>query len=90
MDGISCFGFNAEPLLEVILFDCLFLLASFFGFADTVLFFLIGEEGDFLDFLFLFEIEALLKSSSRSLLTSRCILLDVDFTMFYFFYILTS
>merc|ERR1719341_1714724 len=92
MDGISCFDFNEEPFLVVILFDDVFFLASFFGFAaaiiledfmllDTFLFLLIGEEEDFLGFLFLFEIEALLKSSSRSLLTFRCILLDLDLTI---------
>ena len=92
MDGISCFDFNEEPFLVVILFDGVFFLASFFGFAaaiiledfmllETFLFLLIGEEEDFLGFLFLFEIEALLKSSSRSLLTFRCILLDLDLTI---------
>ena len=45
-------------------------------------FLLIGEEVDFLDFLFLFVVEALLMSSSRSLLISRCILLDLDLTIF--------
>ena len=100
MDGISCFDFNEEPLLVVILFDGVFFLASFFGFAvaillvlddlETFLVLLICEEEDFLDFLFLLETEALLKSSSSSLLTSRCIFLVLDFTMFYFFYILTS
>ena len=95
MDGISCFDLNEEPLLAVILSDCFFafLIATFFGFAEaiilddlrlleTFLLLLIGEDEDFLDSLLLFDIDALLKSSSSSLLTSRCILLDLDLTIF--------
>ena len=96
VDGISgFFDLNAEALLAVILFEDLFFLASIlaFPFVDGILFrdfrlletffiLLIGEEEVFLDFLFLLEMEALLTSSSRSLLISRCILLDFDLTMF--------
>ena len=96
MDGISCFDFNAETLLAEIFFEGLFFFASIFGFAADILFrvfrlletffpLLIREEEDFLDFLFLLDMEALLTSSSRSLLISRCILLDFDLTMFIVF-----
>ena len=37
LDGTNCFDFNAEPLLVVILFDDVFFLASFFGFAVATL-----------------------------------------------------
>ena len=95
MDGISGFDFNAETLLAEILFEGLFFFASILGFADdilfgvfslkvTFLFLLIGEEEDFLGFLFLLEMEALLTSSSRSLLISRCILLDFVLTILMF------
>ena len=88
MDGISGFDLNAETLLA----EGLFFFASIFGFAEdilfgdfslkeTFLFLLIGEEED-LDFLFLLVLEALLTSSSRSFLISRCILLVLDLTMF--------
>ena len=94
MDGISGLDFDAETFLAVLLLADIFFV-SLFGFAD-ILFGafsllenfrsrLIGEEEDFLDFLFLLEVEALLMSSSRSLLTSRCILLDLVLTMFELF-----
>ena len=89
MNGFS--GFDLARL-AVILFEGLFFFESILEFADTLFgvlrlletffFILVGEEEDFLDFLFRLEEEALLMSSSSSLLTSRCILLDLDLTMF--------
>ena len=89
MNGFS--GFDLTRL-AVILFEGLFFFESILEFADTLFgvlrlletffFILVGEEEDFLDFLFRLEEEALLMSSSSSLLTSRCILLDLDLTMF--------
>ena len=75
--GISGIDLDADTLLEEILFEILFFFASIFGFArnilfgvfnfkETFLFLFIGEEEDFLDFLFLLEMEALLTSSSSS------------------------
>ena len=93
IDAVIGFDFNAVTL-SVILFEGLFFFASIFGFEDNILFgvfrffLLIVEVEDFFDFLFLLEIEALLMSSSTSLLISKCILLDLDFTMFYVFNLL--
>ena len=93
MDGIRGFDFNAETLLAEIFFEGLFFFESFLRFGADILFrifrfletffppLLIREEEDFLAFLFLLEMEALLTSSSMSLLISRCILLDFDFTI---------
>ena len=92
-DAIIGFDFNAVTL-SVILFEGLIFFASFFGFEDNILFgvfgffLLIVEEEDFFGFLFFLDIEALLMSSSMSLLISRCILLDLDLTMFYVFNLL--
>ena len=96
LDGISGLDLNAETLLAEILFEGLFFFASILAFADDIPFrvfrlletfftFLIGEDEVFLDFLFLLEVEALLTSSSRSFLISRCILLVFDLTIFYVF-----
>ena len=90
IDAVIGFDFNAVTL-SVILFEGLFFFASIFGFEDNILFgvfrfFLLIVEVE--DFLFLLEIEALLMSSSTSLLISKCILLDLDFTMFYVFNLL--
>ena len=86
MNGFSGLDLNAETLPAEFLFEGLFFFASslfgVFSLKETFLFLLIGEEEDFLDFLFLLETEALLTSSSRSFLISRCILLDFDLTMF--------
>ena len=88
-DAIIGFDLNAVTL-SVILFEGLIFFASIFGFADNILFgvfgffLLIVEEEDFFGFLFLLDIEALLMSSSMSLLISRCILLDLDLNMLSF------
>ena len=79
--------FNAEPFLTVFFFEGVLFFAIIFGFA-AILFLGIfmlketfGEVVDFLDSLFLLEVEELLTSSSRSFFTSRCIWLDLDLTM---------
>ena len=79
MGGIRRFELNEEPFLAVILFNFLEIILDDFRFLESFLLRLIGVDEAF---LFLFDIVALLKSSSRSLLTSRCILLDLDLTMF--------
>ena len=90
MDGISGFDFKEYPFFAIFLFERLFFFAIILGFAAILFgvfmlketFLLLGEEVDFLDFLFLLEVEALLMSSSRSLLISRCILFVLDLTIF--------
>ena len=89
-EGISGLDFNADPFLAVFIFEGLLFFVIIFGFA-AILFLGIfmlketfGEVVDFLGFLFLLEVEALLTSSSRSFFNSRCILLDLDLTMLCF------